>query len=129
MAYKLGLNTTLFFGTVGTTAGTELINCKDITLNPAPSEVDVTAASLKDKDFTLAFKTTWDNNATGFQALKNAYFDYKPIAIFAKNDDGHGLDADFIVTSMVCQHDKDICAFVVSFTCKPTRVARMPVWK
>ena len=93
MAYKLGLDAKLFHGAAGSTASSEMKNCKDVTLNLETGEADITtraaegwritAATLKDA--SLEFEMVWDTSDNGFKAIKNAYFNNTAIALFASD--------------------------------------------
>ncbi len=136
MGYKLGLDAKLFYGQAGSTASTEMKNCKDVTLNLETGEADITtraaegwritAATLKDA--SLEFEMVWDPEEGGFAAIKNAYFSNGAVALFASDGDGNGLDADFVVTSFSRSEPLEE-ALTVSVTCKPTLVDRAPAWK
>ena len=136
MAYKLGLDAKLFHGAAGSTASSEMSNCKDVTLTLETGEADITtraaegwritAATLKDA--SLEFEMVWDTSDNGFKAIKNAYFNNTAIALFASDGDGNGLDADFVVTSFSRSEPLEE-ALTVSVTCKPTLVTRAPTWK
>ena len=47
MAYKLGLDAQLFHGAAGSTATSEMKNCKDVTLNPETGEADITTRAAE----------------------------------------------------------------------------------
>ena len=136
MAYKLGLDAKLFHGAAGSTATSEMSNCTDVTLNLETGEADITtraaegwrisAATLKEA--SLEFEMVWDTTESGFTAIKNAFFNNAPIALFASDGDGNGLDADFVVTSFSRSEPLEE-ALKVSVTCKPTLVSRAPTWK
>ena len=136
MAYKLGLDAQLFHGAAGSTATSEMKNCKDVTLNLETGEADITtraaegwritAATLKEA--SLEFEMVWDTSDAGFKAIKDAYFNNTAIALFASDGDGNGLDADFVVTSFSRSEPLEE-ALTVSVTCKPTLVTRAPTWK
>ena len=129
MAYKLGLDAQLFHGAAGSTASSEMKNCKDVTLNLETGEADITtraaegwritAATLKEA--SLEFEMVWDTSDAGFKAIKDAYFNNTAIALY-------GLDADFVVTSFSRSEPLEE-ALTVSVTCKPTLVTRAPTWK
>jgi predicted secreted protein len=136
MAYKLGLDARLFFGTAGSTASSEMTNVKDVTLNLESGEADITtraaegwrisAATLKEA--SLEFEMVWDTQDAGFKAIKNAFFNNSAVALFASDGDGNGLDADFVVSSFSRSEPLEE-ALTVSVTCKPTLIDRAPTWK
>ena len=136
MAYKLGLDAKLFFGTAGSTASSEMTNVKDVTLNLESGEADITtraaegwrisAATLKEA--SLEFEMVWDTQDAGFKAIKNAFFNNSAVALFASDGDGNGLDADFVVSSFSRSEPLEE-ALTVSVTCKPTLIDRAPTWK
>ena len=80
------------------------------------------------KEASLEFEMVWDTSESGFAAIKNAFFNNSPIALFASDGDGNGLDADFVVTSFSRSEPLEE-ALKVSVTCKPTLVSRAPTWK
>ncbi len=135
-SYTLGLEAKLFHGAAGTTAATEMTNVKDVTLSMETGEADVTtraaegwrltAATLKEA--SVEFEMVWDPNDSGFSAIKTAYFNAEPLALFVSDGNGKGLDADFVVTSFSRSEPLEE-ALTVSVTCKPTLVNRAPTWK
>lgn len=136
MAYKLGLDAKLFYGTAGSSASTELTNVKDVTLSLETGEADITtraaegwratAATLKDA--SVEFTMVWDTEDAGFSAIQNAFFNASPLSLFITDGEGSGLDADFVVTSFSRSEPLEE-ALTVSVTCKPTIVDRAPAWK
>ena len=135
-SYTLGLEAKLFHGAAGTTAATEMTNVKDVTLSMETGEADVTtraaegwrltAATLKEA--SVEFEMVWDRNDSGFSAIKTAYFNAEPLALFVSDGNNNGLDADFVVTSFSRSEPLEE-ALTVSVTCKPTLVNRAPTWK
>lgn len=135
-SYTLGLEAKLFYGAAGATAATEMTNVKDVTLNMETGEADVTtraaegwrltAATLKEA--SVEFEMVWDPSDGGFAAIKQAYFNAEPLALFVSDGNNNGLDADFVVTSFSRSEPLEE-ALTVSVTCKPTLVNRAPTWK
>ena len=135
-SYTLGLEAKFFYGSAGATAATEMTNVKDVTLNMETGEADVTtraadgwrltAATLKEA--SVEFEMVWDPNDGGFIAIKTAYFNAEPLALFVSDGNNNGLDADFVVTSFSRSEPLEE-ALTVSVTCKPTLVNRAPTWK
>lgn len=135
MAYKLGLDAKIFHGTAGTRAATEMKNVTDVTLNLETGEADITtraaegwritAATLKEA--SVEFEMVWDTSDSGFNAIQQAFFGNKAIALFVSDGDGNGLDADFVVSSFSRSEPLEE-ALKVSVTCKPTLVDRAPQW-
>ena len=135
MAYKLGLDAKIFHGTAGTRASTEMKNVTDVTLNLETGEADITtraaegwritAATLKEA--SVEFDMIWDTSDSGFNAIQQAFFGNKAIALFVSDGDGNGLDADFVVSSFSRSEPLEE-ALKVSVTCKPTLVDRAPQW-
>ena len=133
--YKLGLDAKLFHGVAGTKATSELKNVKDVTLTLETGEADITtraaegwrtyAATLKEG--SVEFEMVWDTEDTGFKAIKEAYFNNTPIALFVSDGAESGLDADFVVTTFSRSEPLEE-ALTVSVTCKPTLVNRAPAW-
>ena len=130
MAYKLGLDAKLFIG------GAEAKNVKDVTLNLESGEADVTtrategwrayAATLKEA--SLEFEMQWDTEDGSFSSIQSAYFGNSPLAIFVTDGEGHGLDADWVVTKF--SHSEPLEeALTVSVTCRPTLINRAPEWR
>ena len=135
MSYKLGLDAKIFHGTAGTRASTEMKNVTDVTLNLETGEADITtraaegwritAATLKEA--SVEFEMVWDTSDSGFNAIQQAFFGNKAIALFVSDGDGNGLDADFVVSSFSRSEPLEE-ALKVSVTCKPTLVDRAPQW-
>ena len=135
MAYKLGLDAKIFHGTAGNRAATEMKNVTDVTLNLETGEADITtraaegwritAATLKEA--SVEFEMVWDTSDSGFNAIQQAFFGNKAIALFVSDGDGNGLDADFVVSSFSRSEPLEE-ALKVSVTCKPTLVDRAPQW-
>jgi len=137
MAIKLGMDAKVYYGAAGSTASTELINVKDVTLNLETGEADVTTRGNQGwratvatlKNGTVEFEMVWDTGDAGFAAIKNAYFNNAPIALaILDGDDGEGLDADFSITNFSRNEPLEE-AITVSVTAKPTYATRAPAWK
>ena len=136
MGIRLGMDAKLFHGPAGTTASTELANTRDVTLNLETGEADVTtrgnqgwratAATLKEG--TVEFEMVWDTDDTGFNAIKDAFFNNTAIALAVLDrDNGSGLDADFMITNFSRSEPLEE-AITVSVTARPTYSARAPQW-
>jgi len=137
MAVKLGMDAKLYYGAAGSTASTELVNVKDVTLNLETNEADVTTRGNQGWEATVAtlkkgtveWEMIWDTGDAGFAAIKNAYFNNAPIALaILDGDDGEGLDADFSITNF-SRNEPLQEAITVSVTAKPTYATRAPAWK
>lgn len=130
MAYKLGLDAKLFIG------GAEAKNVKDVTLSLESGEADVTtrategwrayAATLKEA--SLEFEMQWDTEDGSFSSIQSAYFGNSPLAIFVTDGEGHGLDADWVVTKFSRSEPLEE-ALTVSVSCRPTLINRAPEWR
>ena len=135
MAYKLGLDAKIFYGTAGTKASNEMSNVTDVTLSLETGEADITtraadgwritAATLKEA--SVEFEMIWDTGDAGFNAIQQAFFSNSAISLFVSDGDGNGLDADFVVTSLSRNEPLEE-AIKASITCKPTLNTRAPQW-
>ena len=135
MAIVLGLNAKLFRGEAGTTAGEEVKNIKDVTLNLESGEADVTtrandgwrASVATLKEASLEFSILYDTEDPDYNAFANAYFKNTPLSLFVSDGAGTGLDADFSITSFSVEQPLEE-ALSVSVTAKPTASTRAPEW-
>jgi predicted secreted protein len=137
MAYKLGMDAVLKYGTAGTTANTALASVRNVTLNLEKGEADVTtrgnggwkATVATLKDASVEFEMVWDTADAGFTAIKNSYFNNTAISLLILDaaTGGQGLDADFMVTKFTREEPLDE-AIVVKVTAKPTLSTRSPTW-
>ena len=137
MAYKLGMDAVIKYGTAGTIAATALTNVRNVTLNLEKGEADVTtrgnggwkATVATLKDASVEFEMVWDTADAGFTAIKNSYFNNTAISLLILDaaTGGQGLDADFMVTKFTREEPLDE-AIVVKVTAKPTLSTRSPTW-
>ncbi len=136
MSVKLGMNAKLYYGTAGSRATSELRNTKDVTLNLETGEADVTTRGNQGwrakvatlKDGSVEFEMVWDTADAGFTAIQQAWFNSSPIAFcILDGENGHGLDADFVVTNFSRKEPLEE-AITVSVTIKPTYSTRAPAW-
>ena len=136
MGIRLGMDAKLFHGPAGNTATNELANTRDVTLNLETGEADVTtrgnqgwratAATLKEG--TVEFEMVWDTEDTGFNAIKDAFFNNTAIALAVLDkENGAGLDADFMITNFSRSEPLEE-AITVSVTARPTYSERAPQW-
>jgi predicted secreted protein len=126
----------IYYGTAGTAASKELTNVKDVTLNLEAGEADVTTRGNKGwratvgtlKEGSVEFEMVWDSADAGFSAIKDAYFNNKPVALkILDYENGEGLDADFSITNFSRSEPLEE-AITVSITAKPTYSTRAPTW-
>ena len=135
MAVKLGLDCKAYYGTAGSTAATELTNCKDVTLNLEKGEADVTTRGSTWrltvgtlKDASVDFTMLWDDTDAGFIAIKDAFFNSTNIALaFLDGAAGEGLDADFSILKFTRNEPLEE-AVTVDISVKPTYSTRYPAW-
>lgn len=136
MAILLGLDCKLFRGEAGATAEILMENVKDVSLNLESGESDTTTRKSNGwrtskatlKDGSLEFSILYDTEDEDYNALQAAYFGNTPIALFASDGNGNGLDADFTITNFSMEQNLEE-AVSVSVTAKPTDVGRAPAWK
>ena len=136
MAIVLGLDAKLLRGTAGTAGATEVKNIKDLTLNLEAGNADVTTRAANGwklsvttlKEASLEFGLLYDTEDADFTAFQDAYFANTPLALFVTDGDGHGLDADWVITGFSIEQPLEE-AMSVSVTAKPTISARAPSWK
>jgi predicted secreted protein len=136
MGVKLGMHAKLYHGPAGARATSELPNVKDVTLNLETGEADVTtrrnqgwrAAVATLKNGSVEFEMIWDTADAGFNAIQQAWFNSTPIAFaILDGENGHGLDADFVVTNFTRNEPLEE-AITVNVTIKPTYSTRAPAW-
>jgi len=136
MAIVLGLDAKLLRGTAGTAGAAEVKNIKDLTLNLESGNADVTTRAANGwklsvttlKEASLEFGLLYDTEDADFTAFQDAYFANTPLALFVTDGDGHGLDADWVITGFSIEQPLEE-AMSVSVTAKPTISARAPSWK
>lgn len=133
----LGMYGKLYYGTAGSTASTELTNCRDVTLSLETGVADVTTrgnsgwrgevATLKTA--TLEFEMVWDSDDAGFAAIRNAFLNNTTIALLPLTEEnGEGLDADWMITNFSRPEPLED-AIKVNVTAKPTTSSRAPTWQ
>lgn len=133
MSYLLGLDCKLFRGDAGETATILMENVKDVTVNFESAESDTTTRKSNGwrstkptlKEGTLEFSMLYDTEDDDYLALQTAFFTNTPIAFFATDGSGKGLDADFSITSFSMEQSLEE-AVSVSVTAKPTSEKRAP---
>lgn len=138
MAYKLGLDAKMYYGTAGASAATVMSNVTNVTLNLTKGEADVTTRAASGwkltvgtlNDASVEWEMIWDTSDAGFTAMKNAFFNNTLTAL--KIMDGsaagsQGLDADFAITAFT--RDEQLTeALKVKVTAKPALSSRAPAW-
>ena len=132
----LGLNCVLYRGEAGQTASTEMTNVKDVEMNLTTGEADITtraangwrayAATLKEA--SLTFQMNYDTDDTDLTAIQTAFMNNSAISFLVGDDQGNGLDADFVITEFNIPQPLEE-AVTVSVTAKPTLSTRAPAWK
>lgn len=144
MAFKLGLETKLYYDTDGAdvTAWVENTNVRDLTLNLETATDDVTtrggngfrqtAATLKDG--STDFQMIYDPADPHFAAFKDAFFNPadRVIGIWVADGDQvtsgtQGLKADMMVTNFTINQNLEE-AVKVDVTVAPTFSAYTPNW-
>ena len=133
MANVLGMNCELYRGTAGTTADTLMNNVTDVSVSMEQEEADVTTRGNNGyratvgtlKNGTIEWSMIWDTSDADFAAIYAAYNTGAPIALFASDGDGSGLDADFAITNF-SQEQSLTEAVTVSITAKATYSTRAP---
>jgi len=138
MAYKLGLDAKIYYGTSGASASTVMSNVTNVTLNLTKGEADVTTRAASGwkltvgtlNDASVEWEMIWDTSDAGFTAMKNAFFNNTLAAL--KIMDGaatgsQGLDADFAIVAFT--RDEQLTeALKVKVTAKPALSSRAPAW-
>lgn len=135
----LGLSCKIFRGTAGSQAQTEMKNVINVTLNLNTTEADTTTRGSNGwrsttpglLEASIDFEMLHDPADKDYIAIKTAYFTRTPIAIFATDGNGSGLDTDAFVTSFT--RDEPLAEAVkYSVTIKPTTTTgesgRAPAW-
>ena len=143
MAFSIGVNCNLFYFAgllTGTPTWVEGTSARDVTLNAASTEADVTtragggfkltAQALY--DYSIDTEILYDKADAFFVALRNAFTGRTSIAIKCldggTSTTGQGLVADMAVVSFVFNEPMD-GPVTVSVTLKPTESATAPSWQ
>jgi len=125
-SFALGMNAKLYHGTAGTTAATELSNCRNVTLNLEAGEADVTtranggwrATAPTLRECSVEFEMVWDPTCAGLNAIKTAFLTGGLIALkILDKANGQGPDGDFAITSFPRSEELEE-AITVSVTAK-----------
>jgi hypothetical protein len=141
MAFRLGMDAKLFYGTAGAAANTPLGNVRNVTLNLERGEADVTTRANQGwratvgtlKEATLEFEMVWDTNDAGFTAIRQAFLGQSPygsgvLALRALDGtNGQGLEADCMILSFSRNESLEE-AITVNVSAKPTYSTRPPQW-
>lgn len=131
----LGLKAKLYEGAAGSTASTEMTNVKDVTLDLSASEADITTRAANGwtvylsalKDASLSFTMNYDSSDSAFTAILTAFLNHTPLALLVADDNGAGLDADFVITGFTINQPLTD-AVTVDVTARPTDATRAPAW-
>lgn len=135
----LGLDCKLYRGTAGASATTRMNNVKDVTVNMESGDADITTRAANGwkqsvatlKDASIEFEMLVDSNDADYIAIRDAYFQNKPLAIFCSDGQGSGLDCDVVVTTFSEEQPLEE-AVSVKVTLKPTNIGgssgRAPTW-
>jgi hypothetical protein len=138
MAYKLGLDAKIYYGSAGASASTVMSNVTNLTLNLTKGEADVTTRAASGwkltvgtlNDASVEWEMVWDTADAGFTAMKNAFFNNTLTALKIMDSAGsgsQGLDADFAITAFT--RDEQLTeALKVKVTAKPALSSRAPAW-
>lgn len=135
MTKRMGFEGKLYYGTAGSTAGTELTIARDVSYKFEPTKADISdRGSIIDLmdvagiAFSIEFEiNNQDSNA--FVALARAAASTGGAMAFKTLDktSGWGVDGDFIVTEDESQALRD--AQRLKFTLDPTdKAGRVPTW-
>lgn len=139
MGYSYGLTGELLYGTAGDNADTVIAKVRDVLLNGTGIEADTTNRSSGGfasskvilDEVVLTFDLQVDEaDADGaILALKNAWINRTPIALWAKNKTGgEGINGDFGITNFSRNEQlRDVMVFNVE--AKPNNEIREPVWE
>jgi len=136
MAKRIGLNGKLYYGTAGSTAGTEVTNARDVTLALEKGEADSTVRGDTWESTTttllsgsIEFDLLWDSADTACEAIRAAFFAGTVLAFLQLDAaSGKGIDADFEVVRWGREEPlRDMMR--VPVTIKPTNVNRAPTWQ
>lgn len=137
MTVRKGFEGIAYYGTAGSTASTQLTNCRDITYNTDAEFGDTTvrgdgsAVPIQTQSKTLRTQSIeitmlHDDTDTAFQAMETAAAGSDPVAIRTKSyASGKGYDGDcHLASSKPYPMNGEQ---VITFTCTPTRDGgRMP---
>lgn len=138
MSYKVGFEAKIFYGVAGTKAATELKHVQDsvsLNIEKGSAEVAVRSSEWKKvlsglKDASVEFTLAGNTADAGFQAIKTAFFNNTPIALFIADAEtgGSGLDADFeVITFNRTEGLEEVINYAV--TVKPSaKSEREPDW-
>jgi len=136
MATTFGFEAKFYYGTAGSTASSELSNCKDLTLNSEATAGEITSRATGGykafasglKDASVEWEMVWLTDNAGFEAIRDAYVGRSAIALAILDAaSGEGLDADFVITAFNRTESLDD-PMAVSVTAKPTYVTRAAAW-
>ena len=136
MAYLLGKDAKIYYGTAGTTAATELVEVSDVTYDDDTAEIDCTtraSGGFKStetgfSDITLTFTIKVKSGDTGVAAILTAKQAKTAIALLCLDSSGGaGIDGDFKITKM---SRKEGLEDPVTYDCtaKVNTATRLPVY-
>lgn len=136
MAYLLGKDAKLYYGSAGSTAATELTEVSDVTYDDDTSEIDCTtraSGGFKStetgfSDITITFTIKAKSGDTGLDAIMSAKQTKTAIALLCRDAaGGAGVDADFKITKM---SRKEGLEDPVTYDCtaKVNTATRVPVY-
>lgn len=128
----LGKNAKLFAGPAGTTASTEVKNCRTVTVNMTHEEADATTRGTGGfsvvvptlKSVEISFSMLDIPGDPSLETIRSAYVSGGPVALKALSaESGWGPDGDFIITAFNRNEDnKGLIEY--SVTAKPTLSSR-----
>lgn len=112
MAYKLGKDAVIYYGSAGSTAATPLVEVSDVTYDDDTAEIDCTtraSGGFKStetgfSDITVTFTIKVKESDTGLAAILTAKRNKTAIALLVldapSGSGGEGVDGDFKITKM-----------------------------
>ncbi len=135
MAKRMGHEGELYYGTAGSTAGTELTIARDVTYSWESTEADISDRSsiidlvaVAGIKFSLEFEVLNQDSNAFISTLRTAASGGTALAFATKDKaSGYGVDADFVVSVEESQTLRD--AQRIKVTCMPTDTSgRTPSW-
>ena len=129
----------LLGGPAGTQPTKELELAFEVEISSEKAQIDATTRRNKKSksyisglmDHTLTFNYKYEVDDEGFELLRNAYYAGTPIALFASDEEGNGVDGDWEIFSFNrTEPEEDTVQYAV--TCKPAFLpgtsGREPAW-
>lgn len=133
MAIRMGIEGKLYHGTAGSTAATEVSNCRDVSIEISGVEADISMRASRIAltglcmvEVSIEWEMNWSDTDASCSTLFGALANGTVLALRTKDyASGKGFDGDVVITKGPKKEPLKE-GQKITFTAKPTYVTRLP---